>query len=382
MGTAPHNPPFRADHVGSLLRPPALLKARVEAAAGAIMQDDLRHVEDEAIRSAVAYQESVGLNSITDGEYRREVFYSDFYCRGLGGVTIAYDPSAVDEQYFIDRDGHKLPLIVPRVHDRMRWREPIHTSDFKFVAELTARTPRVTVKITLPSPTIIHFRAGRANISHDAYPDLDLFWEDIVDAFQRELRALADAGCRYVQIDETTLASLSDQRSWSAMRKRGDDGRKLLLESYPAIMNRAFAGRPPSLHLAMHICRGNNQSHWSAEAGYDLIADALFNQIDVDSYFLEYDTPRAGTFEPLRLAPKHKTVVLGLVSSKFPELETKDALKRRIDEAARFIDLEQLSLSPQCGFASTAPGNKITPAEQTAKLRLVVETAREVWGDL
>lgn len=258
----------------------------------------------------------------------------------------------------------------------MRWRGPIHVEDFNFLREATSRTP----KLTIPSPTIIHFRAGRANISQNAYPDLDLFWDDIVDAFHNELKALAGAGCTYAQIDETTLASLSDRRSWEQMRKRGDDGRKLLLETYPQVMNRAFAGRPRTLHLAMHMCRGNNQSHWSAEGGYDLVAETLFNTIDVDSFFLEYDTPRAGTFEPLRFMPRHKTVVLGLVSSKFPELESKDALKSRIDQAAKFVDLGQLSLSPQCGFASTAPGNRITPEQQRAKLRLVVEVAKEVWG--
>lgn len=376
MATAPHDPPFRADHVGSLLRPAKLLKAWGERASGRISAEELRAVEDAAIREVVKFQEDVGLQSITDGEYRREIFYSDFYFRGLGGGTVAYDPSSIDEVYFIDRDGHKLPLLVPNVKARMRWHGPIHADDFNFLRAATSRTP----KITIPSPTIIHFRAGRQNISKEAYPDLDLFWDDIVDAFHRELNVLADTGCRYAQIDETTLASLSDNRIWEPIRKRGDDPRKLLLETYPNIMNRAFAGRPATLHLAMHICRGNNQSHWSAEGGYDLVADTLFNKIDVDSYFLEYDTPRAGTFEPLRLMPKHKTAVLGLVSSKFPELETKDGLKRRIDEAAKFIDLDQLSISTQCGFASTAPGNRISAADQRAKLRLVVEVAKEVWG--
>jgi 5-methyltetrahydropteroyltriglutamate--homocysteine methyltransferase len=373
---APHNPPFRADHVGSLLRPPELLKARGDRASGKISAEELRAIEDSSIRQAVAFQESVGLQSITDGEYRREIFYSDFYFRGLGGGTVAYDPSSIDEVYFIDREGHKLPLLVPHVQARMRWRGPIHVDDFKFLRAATSRTP----KITIPSPTIIHFRAGRENISKDAYPDIELFWDDIIEAFHKELQVLAAAGCRYVQIDETTLASLSDKRIWEPLRKRGDDARTLLLDTYPNVMNRAFAGRPPDLHLAMHICRGNNQSHWSAEGSYDLVADTLFNQIDVDSYFLEYDTPRAGTFEPLRLVPKNKTVVLGLVSSKFPELESKDLLKRRIDEAAGFIELDQLSISPQCGFASTAPGNRISAADQRAKLELVVEVAREVWG--
>jgi methionine synthase II (cobalamin-independent) len=376
-GAAPHNPPFRADHVGSLLRPPELLKARQDAAAGKISAADLRRRENAAIREVVAFEEEVGLESITDGEYRREVFYTDFYCRGLGGVNVAYDRSSTDrEMFFVDREGHKMPLLVPQVEGRMRWTRPIHVDDYNFLESLTSRT----VKLTIPSPTIIHFRAGRANISRKAYPDMDLFWQDIVEAFHQEFAALAAAGCRYVQIDETTLASLSDRRIWPQMKKRGDDARELLLETYPAVMNRAFAARPASIHLAMHLCRGNNQSHWSAEGGYDTVADTLFNRIDVDSYFLEYDTPRAGTFEPLRLVPKNKTVVLGLVSSKFPELESKETLKRRIDDAAKYIDLDQLSLSPQCGFASTAPGNRITPETQRAKLRLVVDVAREVWG--
>ncbi len=377
MATAsPHNPPFRADHVGSLLRPPELLKARGDRAAGKISAKELRAIEDRSIRAVVKFLEDVGLQSITDGEYRREIFYSDFYFRGLGGGTVAYDPSSIDEVYFIDREGHKLPLLVPHVEARMRWHAPIHVDDFEFLRAATSRTP----KITIPSPTIIHFRAGRENISKDAYPDIDLFWDDIVDAFHKELKVLADAGCKYVQIDETTLASLSDQRIWEPMRKRGDDARRLLLETYPKVMNRAFAGRPATLHLAMHICRGNNQSHWSAEGGYDLVADTLFNKIDVDSYFLEYDSPRAGTFEPLRLVPRNKTVVLGLISSKFPELESKDSLKRRIEEASRYIALDQLSISPQCGFASTAPGNRISASDQRAKLELVVEVAKEVWG--
>jgi len=374
---APHNPPFRADHVGSLLRPPELLRAREDRKAGRTGDVELRAIENDAIRSAIAFQESVGLQSITDGEYRREVFYTDFYCRGLGGVTVAYDPSSIDEDaFFIDRQGHKLPLIVPRVHGRMRWRGPIHVDDFKFVGAATNRMP----KITIPSPTIIHFRAGRRNISADIYPDLDMFWADIADAFHRELAALHDAGCRYVQIDETTLASLSDESVWEQMRRRGDDGRTMLLRTYPEIMNRAFAGRPPGLHLPMHLCRGNNQSHWSAAGGYDLVADTLFNTLNVDSYFLEYDSERAGSFAPLRFVPRNKTVVLGLISSKFPELESKDAIKRRINEATKYIALDQLSLSPQCGFASTAPGNRVSVEDQRAKLALVVEIAREVWG--
>ncbi|MGH7987985.1 MAG: 5-methyltetrahydropteroyltriglutamate--homocysteine S-methyltransferase [Candidatus Binataceae bacterium] len=373
----PINPPFRADHVGSLLRPPELLKARQEFQAGNLSAAELRALEDQAIRDAVRFQEAAGLSSITDGEYRREVFYGDFYCRGLGGVTIAYDEQAsMEEVFFVDRQGHRLPTPRPRVTGRMKWRAPIHVEEFNFLKSLTSRT----VKLTIPSPTIIHLRAGRERISTEVYPGLEIFWDDIIEGYRKELAALAAAGCGYVQIDETTLASLSDQRLWGALAKRGDDGRKLLLEVYPRMMNRAFEQRSSSMHLAMHICRGNNQSHWTAEGGYDLVADTLFNQINVDSYFLEYDTPRAGGFAPLKYVPKNKSVVLGLVSTKFPELESKDDLKRRIDEAARYIALDQLCLSPQCGFASTAPGNKITVEQQAAKLRLVVEVAGEVWG--
>ena len=253
---SPHDPPFRADHVGSLLRPAELLKARADRAAGKISAEELRAIEDSSIRKAVAFQESVGLQSITDGEYRREIFYSDFYFRGLGGGTVAYDPSSIDEVYFIDREGHKLPLLVPRVQARMRWHAPIHVDDFKFLRAATTRTP----KITIPSPTIIHFRAGRENISKEVYPDLDLFWDDIVDAFHQELKVLADAGCTYVQIDETTLASLSDPRIREPLRKRGDDARTLLLETYPNVMNRAFAGRPAGVAtLDAHLPRQQSE---------------------------------------------------------------------------------------------------------------------------
>jgi methionine synthase II (cobalamin-independent) len=372
---APHNPPFRADHVGSFLRPPELLQARVDCETGKISSVQLGAIEDEAVRGVVKFQENVGLQSITDGEYRRAVFYTAFYS-ALGELAAHYDTSG-QEYSFVNREGNRLPLIIPEVRSRLQWKGPIHVGDFNFLRSLTSHTP----KITIPSPTILHLRAGREHISGDAYPDLDLFWQDITDAFHKELRALAEAGCRYVQIDETTLASLSDTSAWKYLKERGDDGRKMLLETYPQIMNEAFAGRPPGLHLAMHICRGNNQSYWSASGGYDMVADVLFNKINVDSYFLEYDTPRAGSFEPLRFVPKNKTVVLGLVSTKFDEMESRHALKRRIEEAAKFIDLDQLSISPQCGFASTAPGNRITLATQEAKLRLVVEVAREVWGE-
>lgn len=373
MATAPHNPPFRAEHIGSLLRPPELLKAREDHAAGKLPAADLHAIEDEAIRKAVAMQEEAGLQAITDGEYRRGVFYTDFYCRGLGGVSVYEE---IDQMFFIDDEGRKIPVPLIKVTGRMRWRGPIHVDDFKFISMLTSRTP----KITIPTPVTVLFAAGRGNISKEAYPNLDEMIEDVTDAYQKELSALGNAGCRYVQIDEVPLAMMCNEQVREQMLQRGDDPQKLIHETFPQLVNRALEGRPPSMHIGMHLCRGNNRSGWITEGAYDPIADTLFNQINVDSYFMEYDTARAGGFEPLRLLPKNKTVVLGLVSSKLAALESKDALKRRIDEAAKYADLDQLCLSPQCGFASTAPGNRLTPDQQAAKLRLVVEVAREVWG--
>ncbi len=370
--SAPHNPPFRAEHIGSLLRPLELLQARAEHEAGRLSADALHGLENELIREVVALQEEIGLRSITDGEYRRGVFYADFICRGLGGASVYYES---ERMFFIDDAGNKIAVPLIEIHDRLRWRGPIHVDDFTFVQSLTSHP----VKITIPSPTIVYTAAGE-HISKAAYPDRDLLRTDVVDAYQRELQALAGAGCRYVQLDEVPIALYCDVKRWEQMHRQESDARKMLFEVFPQLINDALAGRPASLHVGMHLCRGNNQSGWISEGGYDLVAEMLFNEINVDSYFLEYDTPRAGTFAPLRFVPKHKSVVLGIVSSKLPQLESKDELKRRIDEAAKFIDLDQLALSPQCGFASTAPGNRLTFEQQSAKLRRVVEVAREVWG--
>jgi 5-methyltetrahydropteroyltriglutamate--homocysteine methyltransferase len=370
---APHNPPFRADHVGSLLRPPDLKKARQDRSEGRISAQELKSVEDAAIRRVVTQQEQVGLQSITDGEFRREDFYTDFFVRGLGGVEVRMESSAA---YFVDHDGRKIPVPWAQVVSRMRWSAPIYADHFRFLRSITKRTP----KVTLPSPIILHFTSGSAAIRKGAYPDMDLFWADIVDAYQKEMNSLYDAGCRYLQVDDPPMATLCNETFQNMVKARGDDPQYLLNDLYPEIINRAFANRPSSLHLAMHLCRGNNQSGWFTEGGYDPIADVLFNKINVDSYFLEYETARAGTFDPLRLVPKNKTVVLGLVSSKLPQLESKDLLKSRIEEAAKYIDLDQLSLSPQCGFASSTEGNRLTEDQQMAKLRLVVEVADEVWG--
>jgi methionine synthase II (cobalamin-independent) len=369
--SAPHNPPFRAEHVGSLLRPPELLKARQQCEAGRLSPADLRRLEDEQIHKAVAMQEEIGLQSITDGEYRRGVFYADFVCRGLGGASIYHE---IESMFFVDDAGNRIAVPLLKIHDRLKWSGPVHFDDFRFLQSLTPRM----VKITLPSPTIPYAVDGR-NVDKRAYPDLDLLRQDIVEAYQRELSALAEAGCRYVQLDEVPLALYCDPRHRNRMAANGVDiGRAY--ETFTDLINGALTNHPPSLHVAMHLCRGNNQSGWLSEGGYDPVADMLFNQIEVDSYFLEYDTSRAGTFAPLRFVPKNKSVVLGIVSSKLPRLESKDELKRRIDDAARHLDLDQLGLSPQCGFASTAPGNKLTAEQQKAKLERIVDVAREVWS--
>ena len=370
---APHDPPFRADHVGSLLRSAELKKLRKDHAAGRISAEKLRTAEDAAIRKIVARQEEVGLQSITDGELRREDFYTDFFVRGLGGVEVRQESTVA---YFVDHEGRKIPVPWTQVVSRMRWRKPIYADHFQFLRSITKRTPKVTV----PSPIILHFTCGEAAIRKAAYPDMDLFWTDVSEAYQKEMRSLYEAGCRYLQVDDPPMATLCNDKFQAMMKSRGDDPEHALNKLYPEMINRAFANRPPSLHLAMHLCRGNNQSGWFGEGGYDPIADVLFNKINVDSYFLEYESPRAGNFEPLRFVPKNKTVVLGLVSSKLPQLESKDLLKRRIEEAAKFIDIDQLALSPQCGFASSTEGNRLTEEEQFAKLRLVVEVADEVWG--
>jgi len=374
MISAPHNPPFRADQVGSLLRPTELKNLRADHAAGKTSADELRVAEDVAIRRVVAQQEEVGLESITDGEFRREDFYTDFFVRGLGGVEVRQETTVA---YFVDHEGRKIPVPWTQVVSRVRWRKPIYEDHFRFLQSVTTRMPKVTV----PSPIILHFTCGSAAITERAYPDMDLFWTDIVDAYQHEMRSLYNAGCRYLQVDDPPMATLCNDKFQAMMKARGDDPEHALTELYPDMINRAFANRPPSLHLAMHLCRGNNQSGWFGEGGYDPIADVLFNKINVDSYFLEYETARAGSFEPLRFVPKNKAVVLGLVSSKLPQLESKDVLKRRIDEAAKYIDLDQLALSPQCGFASSTEGNRLSEEEQFAKLRLVVEVANEVWGE-
>ena len=367
------SPPYRADHVGSLLRPPELVRARDEHAAGRLSADDLRAVEDEAIRDAVRKQEEVGLQSATDGEFRRTTWHMDFI-DSLGGITHA------DEEILVEFHNPTGTIewrpAAMRVSDRVTLKEPIFADHFRFLQScVTTATP----KLTIPSPSMVHFRGQRAAIDEDVYPDLDAFWSDLTTAYAAEVRALGDLGCTYLQFDDTSLAYLNDPKQRDYATRMGSDAEHLH-EDYIRHINEALAGRPDEMTVTAHLCRGNFQSSWVAEGGYDFIAEALFNDLGVDGLFLEYDDARSGGFEPLRFVPKNKFVVLGLVTTKTGALESKDQLKRRIEEASRHVDIEQLCLSGQCGFSSTVEGNALTHDEQWAKLALIVDTAREVWG--
>jgi 5-methyltetrahydropteroyltriglutamate--homocysteine methyltransferase len=374
--TARTTPPFRADHVGSFLRPAYLLEARDQRARGAITAAELRAVEDRAIAEIVRLQQDVGLKSITDGEFRRTYFHIDFL-EQLGGVKTDI-PVTVKKP-----DGtEELAPPVMRVIDKVRHTKDIQLADFQYLrAQVEASGIAGCVpKVTIPSPTMLHFRGGRAGISREAYPELDPdFYDDVARAYGDELRSLYQAGCRYVQMDDTNMAYLCDEKMREAARSRGDDPNELP-HRYAGFINKVVAQKPAGMTLAMHLCRGNFKSTWAATGNYEPVAEALLSEMDLDAYFMEYDDERSGDFRPLRFLPKGKIVVLGLVTTKFGELETKDALKRRIADAAKHAPLEQLALSPQCGFSSTVHGNKIAVESQRAKLRLVVETAEEVWG--
>ncbi|HEY3634622.1 MAG TPA: 5-methyltetrahydropteroyltriglutamate--homocysteine S-methyltransferase [Caldimonas sp.] len=363
--------PFRADHVGSFLRPKRLLEARDRKARGEITAGQLRAAEDDAIAEIVRFQEDVGLKSVTDGEFRRTYFHIDFL-EQLGGVKTDI-PVTIRKP-----DGsEELAPPVMRVIDKVRHVKDIQRADFEYLKSKVA--PGRTPKVTIPSPTMLHFRGGRAGISREHYPELEPFYQDVADAYGAELRSLAGAGCTYVQMDDTNLAYLCDDKMREAARSRGDDPDELP-HRYASFINRVVAQKPEGMTLAVHLCRGNFKSTWAAQGGYEPVAEALLSEMDVDGYFLEYDDARSGDFKPLRFLPKGKTVVLGLVTTKLSQLESKDALRRRIDEASKYAPLEQLCLSPQCGFSSTVHGNDIAVEAQRAKLRLIVETADEVWG--
>lgn len=365
--------PARYDHVGSFLRPQYLLEAREKKAKGEITPAQLREVEDKAITEIVKFQESIGLKSITDGEFRRTYFHIDFL-EQLGGVKTDI-PVTIRKP---DGSEELAPPVI-RVIDKVRHARDIQKADFEYLKSQVSAGH--TPKVTIPSPTMLHFRGGRAGISKDAYPELDpAFYDDVAQAYGDELRSLYAAGCRYVQMDDTNLAYLCDEKMREAARQRGDDPNELP-HRYAKFINKVVAQKPQGMLLGMHLCRGNFKSTFAAQGNYEPVAEALLKEMDIDAYFMEYDDDRSGDFRPLRFLPKGKTVVLGLVTTKFGQLESKDTLKRRIDEAAKHAPMEQLALSPQCGFSSTVHGNNIAVEDQRNKLRLVVETAQEVWGD-
>jgi 5-methyltetrahydropteroyltriglutamate--homocysteine methyltransferase len=367
------SPPFRADHVGSLLRPQQLLDTRDQHADGTITAEQLRAVEDRAIRDAVAMQREVGLQSATDGEFRRTSWHMDFIYQ-LGGVTLVEGESL--HVQFRNEDGeYDYAPPAMRVAGKVTLPQTIFGEAFTF---LRNSAQGVTPKLTIPSPSMVHYRGGNSSVDRSVYPDLDEFWSDLTGAYNEEMRRVYDLGCRYLQLDDTSLAYINDPAQREHIVAIGGDPEHLH-ETYIENINRALAGRPDDLAVTTHLCRGNNQSMWAAEGGYDFVAEALFNNLEVDGFFLEYDDERSGTFEPLRYVPAGKCVVLGLVTTKRPQLERKDQLKRRIEEASRYVDLDQLCLSGQCGFSSTVEGNNLTIEEQRRKLELIVETAAEVW---
>jgi 5-methyltetrahydropteroyltriglutamate--homocysteine methyltransferase len=370
----PPTTPFHAEHVGSLLRPPELLKAREQFAAGEIVREDLRRVEDDAVRDAARLQEDLGLPSITDGEFRRQTWHMDFLYQ-LGGISKIHDKLAVK---FRNENG-EIQFTPPklRVTNKLRLRKCVFGEDFNFLRSVTGATP----KITIPSPSMMHYRGGRAAIDPAIYPDMEEFWDDLAQVYADQIDALARLGCTYLQLDDTSLAYLNDPAQRSYVNTIGGNGESQHT-TYIKLINKALKRKPPGMTVCVHLCRGNYRSSWAASGGYDHVAEALFNELNVDGYFLEYDDARSGGFEPLRFVPKgRKRIVLGLVTSKRGEMESADAIMRRVDLAAKYVSLDQLALSPQCGFASTCEGNALRIEEQNAKLRLVVDTARRIWGD-
>jgi 5-methyltetrahydropteroyltriglutamate--homocysteine methyltransferase len=369
--TSRNKPPFRADHVGSFLRPKELLDAREKHAKGEIGKAELRKVEDQAIRGIVQFQEDLGLQGVTDGEFRRTFFHIDFL-EQLDGVETH---QGFTSQFHTKRGDIGFAPPVLKVTGKVKHAKPIQLQDFQFLKSVTKRTP----KVTIPSPTMLHFRGGREGISKEAYPDLDEFFADVAAAYREEIKQLGDAGLTYLQLDDTNLAYLCDPKMREAARGRGLDPDQLPRD-YAKLINAAIADRPKNMTICTHLCRGNFKSAWVAEGGYEPVAEVLFNELDVDGYFLEYDDPRSGDFKPLRFLPKNKTMVLGLVTTKLGELESKDSIKRRIDEAAKYAPMDQFCLSPQCGFSSTVHGNEIQREQQADKMRMIVDISREVWG--
>jgi 5-methyltetrahydropteroyltriglutamate--homocysteine methyltransferase len=367
-------PPFRADHVGSLLRPPQLLQARADFADGRLDADGLREAEDEAIREIVAIQEGVGLQSATDGEFRRESWHMDFIYQ-LDGIT--KEPGEIKIKFHNEQGDIEFTPAALHVDGKLGVSETIFGDALSFLqSAVTKNVP----KLTIPSPSMVHYRGGKAAIDPRVYPDLDSFWADLVLAYRDEVRRLGELGCTYLQFDDTSLAYMNDPHQREYIGSIGGDPEHQHLD-YIRHINEALSERPEAMSITTHACRGNFRSAWAAEGGWDFVAEALLNDLQVDGFFMEWDDERSGGFEPLRFLPKgQKQVVLGLVTTKQGELESKDDLKRRIEEASKYAPIEQLCLSPQCGFSSTVEGNELTQEQQWAKLRLIVELAEEVWG--
>jgi 5-methyltetrahydropteroyltriglutamate--homocysteine methyltransferase len=368
-------PPFRADHVGSLLRPPDLARARADFKAGRIDRDALREAEDEAIRGVIELQRAAGLRSVTDGEFRRTSWHMDFIY-SLHGIE-QVEGSSIHVQFRSADAEYDYAPPAMRVTGKVGLDGTIFADAFSFLRDNASA--QQTPKLTVPSPSMVHYRGGNSSIDESVYPELDAFWDDLTSAYARQLSGAYELGCRYLQLDDTSLAYVNDPAQRAHIEQIGGDPEHLH-EQYIANINKALADKPEDLVVTTHLCRGNNQSMWAAEGGYDFVAEALFGDLAVNGYFLEFDDERSGTFEPLRFVPQGKQVVLGLVTTKKPELEDRDLLKRRIEEASQFVDVEQLCLSPQCGFSSTEEGNKLTIDEERAKLELIVDVAEEVWG--
>ena len=366
---AKHDPPFRAEHIGSLLRPPELIQGHRDFTSGKISADEFHVVQDQCIRDAVRMQEEAGLQSITDGEFRRASYFNHFI-KALDGMVEKHSLFT-----FSDSSGKRFEWGAPHVSGKLRRRSGISTGDFLFLKGVTKQTP----KVTMPSPSTMHFFRGRQGVDPAAYPDEEEFFEDLVGIYRDELADLARLGSRYVQIDEVPLAMLCDPNVRTSVTDRGENPGQLE-EKYFTLINAILKDRPAGLTVGLHLCRGNYKAKWLASGGYDAIADRLFNSVDVDAYFLEYDTPRAGDFAPLKYLPSNKVVVLGIMSSKRPELESSDALKKRVDDASRFVPLERLAISPQCGFATSVGSVPMTKEDQIKKLVRLVTTAREIWG--
>ncbi len=370
------DPPFRADHVGSLLRPSDVHEARARAAAGDITAAELRSVEDAAIAAAVGRLADTGIRSLTDGEFRRAFFHLDFLEQLAGVAVTGRIASSSDSEETVHMSPPKLAVVGP-----IRHTHDIQVDDFRYLASVVdgLGRPEVMTKVCIPSPATVHFRGGRAAVDIQAYPDMEPFFADLAACYQAEIAALYAAGCRYLQLDDTNLAYLCDPVMRQGAVERGDDPDELP-RSYAELINAALAGRPDDLTVGIHLCRGNFRSTWFASGGYEPVAEVLFNELNVDAYFLEYDDERSGDFAPLRHVPAGKTVVLGLMTSKRPELEGYDELAARVAEAAAYVPMEQLCLSPQCGFASTVEGNNLTADQQWAKLTHLVDCAHRIWS--